>query len=207
MATPLQTLINEAALYIKAELTTTGTPAVYDTDSAVIVNRLISGINDAKRIIASIKYPLYVTEDITLDENSSFTTADTTNVFYDLVSVTYDGEEINTALRDSVIVCDAPASATVSVKYQYIPADMLKLKNLVNADTDDAYCFPDVVDYRILCYRAAQTYYEINGGSSALRKAEVWGRKFNDALRVRIVKEDTEEVIDYYGFGGMDGLI
>jgi hypothetical protein len=196
MATPLQTLINEAALYIKAELTTTGTPAVYDTDSAVIVNRLISGINDAKRIIASIKYPLYVTEDITLDENSSFTTADTTNVFYDLVSVTYDGEEINTALRDSVIVCDAPASATVSVKYQYIPAD-----------TDDAYCFPDVVDYRILCYRAAQTYYEINGGSSALRKAEVWGRKFNDALRVRIVKEDTEEVIDYYGFGGMDGLI
>lgn len=199
MATTLQTLVDEAALYVKAELATTGTPAVYDADSAVIVNRLISGINDAKNIIARRKYRLYHTEDIELDTDGCFAPADLTYMLYRISKITYNDYEIDYLFEDGTINCDAPASATVSVKYAYIPDDMLKLKKLVSADTDAAYVFPDIVDYRILCYRAAQLYYEIQGSTSNRQKANLWEEKFEKALsQIRVNIESNGQVRDVY---------
>jgi hypothetical protein len=199
--TTLQNLIDEAARYVKADLVTTGSPAVYDTDSAEIVQRLISGINDAKNTIARRHYPLYATENITLDADACFLPADTTNLFYKLISVEYEDAAVNTWFKNGVIFTDAPASEEVSVQYQYIPSDMLKLANLVDTDEDDEYPFPDSVDYRILCYRAAQFYYEINGGTSARQKAQVWERKYFEALNKLRTTEDNDAVNDYYEFG------
>jgi hypothetical protein len=190
---------NITAMYVKADLTTTGTPAVYDTDSAVIVNKLISGINDAKNIIARRKYRLYYTEDIALDTDACFEPADLTYMLYKISSISYNGAEIDYLYEDGTISCDAPASETVSVKYAYIPDDMLKLKNLVSADTDAAYVFPDIVDYRILCYRAAQLYYEIQGSASNRQKAKTWESKFSESLNSIPTKvESTQQVKDVY---------
>lgn len=200
MATTLQDLITEAALYVKAELVTTGSPAAYDTDSAAIVQRLISGINDAKNIIATSKFPMYDTDSIALDADSSFTPDDTTETFYKLVSVKYNDEEIGFTYNDGVITCDTDPSVTVSVTYQYIPADMTDLKNLGDS-SDSTYVFPDQVDYRILCYKAAQVYYEINGGSSALNKASTWERKWKDALKRTFCTEDIRKIRDTYDWG------
>lgn len=290
MAT-LQTLITEAARYVKADLVTSGTPAVYDTDSAEIVQRLISGINEAKNEIAKKHYPLYKTEGIVLGADASFKTTSLSENFYRLINVMHGGYEVDTKYLGGSYYCDVDitethadddlivtetamqaAAYTVAAQpekecllsftvttvstadtlgtitvvgklddvvvtesitpisgitvystntydeitsltgvswviggdtadnikvgvaytyctYSYIPDDMTHLKNLVSSDTDDSYPFPDVVDYRILCYKAAQMYYEINGGTSARQKAQVWEKKYKDALKNKLTTD------------------
>lgn len=182
MATTLQTLIDQTAEYIKVDLA--------DDDDSVIENQIISALNEAKNTVARKHYPLYYTENITLDAYSSFAVTDTTNTFYCVESVIYNGEEVDTEQHASTVYCDAPASEDVSVKYQYIPTDMTA--------TTDSYPFPDVVDYRILCYRAAQTYYEIKGTSSSMEKAKTWKAKWKEALNGVLATDDTGEIKDVY---------
>ena len=135
-------MITEAADYIKAD--------VDDDDFSIVEARLISALNEAKNTIARKYYPLYHTENITLDTYSSFAISATTKTFFRLISVTCGGAEVDTEQHASTVYCNTPASVSVSVKYQYIPDDM--------DDSTDAYPFRAVVDYRILCYRAAQTF-------------------------------------------------
>ena len=182
MATTLQTLITQTADYIKAD--------VDDDDFSTVETRIISAINEAKNMIARKYYPLYFTENITLDAYSSFAVSTTTKTFFRLVSVTYSGAEVDTEQHASTVYCNAPASVSVAVKYQYLPEDMDALT--------DAYPFPAVVDFRILCYRAAQTYYEIKGTSSSLQKASMWESKWREALKGRLETNDNDTIKDVY---------
>jgi nitrogenase molybdenum-iron protein alpha/beta subunit len=182
MATTLQTLVDEAASYIKAELVTSGTPAVYDEDSNAIVDKLISALNEAKNIIAKQRFPVVFAEDVTLDADSCFDPADLANTFYKLNKVTSGDSAITAELNVGVYECSATAGSTVTVEYQYIPSDMLTLKNL--GDSADAeYPFPDRISYRVLCYFAAGRYYEIRGGQSDQRKSQIWMARWNEAIR------------------------
>lgn len=182
MATTLQTLIDQTAEYVKVDLA--------DDDDSVIENQIISALNEAKNTMARKHYPLYYTETITLDTYSSFAVTDTANTFYCVESVTYNGEEVGTEQYASTVYCEAPAHSAVSVKYRGIPADM--------EDVTDAYPFPDIVDYRILCYRAAQTYYEIKGTSSSLQKANIWEARYKEAVRGKLTTDDNREIKDVY---------
>lgn len=185
MSTTLQTLIDQTADYIKVDLGD-------DEDSASIESRIMSALNEAKNMIARKFYPLYFTENITLDTYSAFAVTATTKTFLKLVGVTYSGAEVSTEQHASTVYCEAPASVSVAVKYQYIPEDMTTVT--------DAYPFPAVVDYRILCYRAAQTYYEIKGTSSSVEKASLWKSKWKEALRTTLVTDDNSEIKDVYKF-------
>jgi len=185
MPTTLRTLIDQSADYIKVDLAD-------DEDSATIETRLISALNEAKNVIAMRFYPLYFTENVTLDVYSSFAVSATTKTFYRLVEVKNGNAIVSTEQHASTVYCDVPASTVVSVKYQYIPVDM--------AIETDAYPFPAIVDYRILCYRAAQAYYEIKGTSSSLQKASLWESKWRDALKNVLSTDDTGTVKDVYNF-------
>ena len=182
MAVTLQTLITQTVDYVKVDID--------DDEYSTIETRIISALNEAKNIIARKYYPLYFTENITLDTYSSFAVSATTKTFFRLVSVTYGGAEIDTEQHASTVYCNAPASVSVAVKYQYIPEDMDALT--------DVYPFPDVVDFRILCYRAAQTYYEIKGTSSSVEKASLWKSKWKEALRSTLVTNDNDTIKDVY---------
>lgn len=182
MAITLQTLVDEAASYIKADLVTSGTPAVYDEDSNAIVDRLTSALNEAKNIIAKQRFPMTYSEDVALDADSCFDPADLTNLFYRLNKITAGDAEIDAVLTAGVYECSASAGSTVTVEYQYIPADMLTLVKLGD-DEDAAYSFPERISYRALCYFAAGRYYEIRGGKSDQRKSQIWMVRWNEALR------------------------
>lgn len=182
MATTLQTLIDQSADYIKAD--------VDDDDFSIIETRLISALNEAKNAIARKNYPLYFTENIMLDAYSSFAISAFTKTYFRIVEAKYSGALIDTEQHASTVYCEAPASVSVSVKYQYIPDDM--------ALTTDAYPFPAIVDYRILCYRAAQTYYEIKGTSSSLQKASLWESKYKQALKSVLPTDDNDVIKDVY---------
>ena len=182
MATTLQTLITQTVDYVKVDID--------DDEYSTIESRIISALNEAKNIIARKYYPLYFTENVMLDTYSSFAISATTKTFFKLVSVTYGGAEVNTEQHASTVYCEAPASVSVAVKYQYIPDDM--------EATTDAYPFPAIIDYRILCYRAAQTYYEIKGTSSSVEKAALWKSKWKEALRSTLVTNDNDTIKDVY---------
>ncbi len=182
MATTLQTLITQTVDYVKVDID--------DDEYSTIESRIISALNEAKNIIARKYYPLYFTENIALDAYSSFLITTTSKTFFKLVEVKYGGAVVDTEQHASTVYCNTPASVSVSVKYQYIPVDMTA--------TTDVYSFPDIVDYRILCYRAAQTYYEIKGTSSSVEKASLWKSKWKEALRSTLVTDDNGTVKDVY---------
>jgi len=183
MPTTLKTLIDQTADYVKVDFAD-------EDDSTIIESRIVSALNEAKNVIARKHYPLYFTENIALDAYSSFAVNATTKTFFRLIGVTYNGAPINTEQHASTVYCEAPASVSVAVKYQYIPIDMEL--------PADAYPFPDIVDYRILCYRAAQTYYEIKGTSSSVQKASLWEAKYREALKGVLPTDDNGTVKDVY---------
>ena len=78
MAITLQTLITEAADYVKGD--------VVDDDFSVVEARLNSALNEAKNIIAQ-RIRLVTSENITLDTNSCFDVESLTKSFWGLVSV------------------------------------------------------------------------------------------------------------------------
>lgn len=183
MATTLQTMIDQTADYIKIDLAD-------DEDSAIIETRIISALNEAKNVIARKYYPLYHTENITLDAYSSFALSATSETFFRLVEVKQGTNIVETNQYASTVYCNASPSSVVAVKYQYIPEDMTAVT--------DAYPFPAIVDYRILCYRAAQTYYEIKGTTSSVEKAALWKSKWKEALRGVIVTDGNGTIKDVY---------
>lgn len=194
MAITLQNMVDETADYVKAELTTTGTPAVYDEDSQVIVDRIISGLNEAKDIVAKRKYHMTYVEDVTLDADSMFSPSDLTYSFYRVVAVRYNDSEVSVLYTQGKIECDAPAASTVSVEYWYIPAALTELT--------DEYPFPDAVSWRALCYYATARFYQIRGGSSTAKREQkwtVWLQMWNDALNdMDDRKTSTRQVRNVY---------
>ena len=165
MAITLQTLITEAADYIKAD--------VDDDDFSVVETRLISALNEAKNIIAQ-RTRLTTSENVTLDDNSCFDVADLTKTFWGLVGVTVDGGKISTQEQNGLIWCGASPLETVTVEYEEIPADMTA--------TTDAYPLPDSVSWRLLCYYAAARYYEIKGTTTSLNKYRLWQNEWELGL-------------------------
>ena len=135
MSTTLQTMITEAADYIKADTD--------DDDFSIVETRLTSAINEAKNIIAQ-RTRLTTSEDVTLDENSCFDTSDLTETFWGLRSV---NGGIKTQTQSGLIWCAASPGDTVEVEYDYIPADL--------AGDADVFPFPDGVSWRIPCYYAS----------------------------------------------------
>ena len=162
MATTLQTMITEAADYIKAD--------VDDDDFSIVEARLISALNEAKNIIAQ-RIRLVTSESVTLDSNSCFDVADLSKPFWGLVSVK---DNCSTQEQNGLIWCAASPLETVTVEYEYIPADMTA--------TTDSFPFPASVSYRILCYYAAARYYEIKGTTTSLNKYRYWLNAWNDGL-------------------------
>ena len=162
MAITLQTLITEAADYVKADLT--------DDDDGTIEARLISAINEAKNVIAQ-RIRLTTSENITLDDNSCFDVADLAKSFWGLVGV---NDNISTQEQNGLIWCNASPLETVAVEYEYIPADMTTVT--------DAYPFPDSVSWRLLCYFAAAQYYMIKGTSTSLNKYSYWNSEWKSGL-------------------------
>ena len=171
MSVTLQTLVDEAADYVKVDLEMEG--EVYDEDSQAIVDRLSSAINEAKNIVAK-KIRLTTSEDIALDEDSCFDVDDLTYTFWKLVTVKYSDTYVYTQEQNGVIWCDAPELGTVTVEYEYIPADMSALTS--------AYPFADSVSWRLLCYYAAAQYFLIKGTSSSFDKYRLWNNKWEDGL-------------------------
>lgn len=183
MSATLKTLIDQTADYVKVDLDD-------EEDADIIQARIVSALNEAKNIIAAKLYPLYQTENITLDDYSAFAVTATTKDFYRLVEVKYDDKKVETEQYASTVYCTAPKKAEVSVKYQYIPDDMI--------DETDAFPFPDVVDYHIPCFRAAETYCEIKGTTSSLNKATVWNGRWKEALKRTANSDDTKEIKNIY---------
>ena len=166
MATTLQTLITEAADYIKAD--------VDDDDFSIVETRLISALNEAKNIIAQ-RTRLTTSENVTLDDNSCFDVADLTKTFWGLVTVKSASDcPIGTSEQNGLIWCGASPLETVTVEYEYIPADMVA--------TTDAYPLPAYVSYRLLCYFAAARYYEIKGTATSLNKYRYWQNEFESGI-------------------------
>ena len=166
MAITLQTLITEAADYIKAD--------TEDDDFSTIETQLISAINEAKNVIAQ-RIRLTTSENVTLDANSCFDVADLTQTLWGLVSVkSLSGAIISTSEQSGLIWCNASPLETVAVEYEYIPADMVL--------TTAAYPFPDAVSWRLLCYYAAARYYKIKGTTTSLNKYSFWNGEWNKGL-------------------------
>ena len=161
MATTLQTLITEAADYIKAD--------VDDDDFSVVETRLISALNEAKNIIAQ-RTRLTTSENVTLDDNSCFDVADLTKTFWGLVTVKKDDCLVDTSEQNGLIWCNASPLETVTIEYEFIPTDM--------DDVTDTYPFPESVSWRLLCYYAAARYYEIKGTTTSLNKRGIWQSEF-----------------------------
>ena len=166
MAITLQTLITEAADYIKAD--------VDDDDFSVVEARLTSALNEAKNIIAQ-RIRLTTSESVTLDENACFDVDDLTKEFWGLVTVTANSSHVGTSEQNGLIWCSASPLETVTVEYEYIPADMSATVN---------YPFPTRVSYRILCYYAAARYYEIKGTATSLAKYRFWQNEFENGLNL-----------------------
>ena len=162
MATTLQTLITEAADYIKADTD--------DDDFSVVEARLTSAINEAKNIIAQ-RIRLVTSENVTLDANSCFDVADLTKAFWGLVSV---NENVSTNEQNGLIWCNASPLESVTVEYEYIPDDMTV--------STSVYPLPDAVSWRLLCYYAAARYYMIKGTSTSLNKFGYWMNQWSDGL-------------------------
>jgi len=171
MSVTLQTLVDESADYVKVELELDG--EVYDEDSQAIVDRLSSAINEAKNLVAK-KIRLTTSEDIALDEDSCFDVDELTNTFWKLVTVKYSDAYVYFQEQDGVIWCDAPELGTVTVEYEYIPADMSALTS--------EYPFSDSVSWRLLCYYAAAQYFLVKGTSSSFDKYRLWNSKWEDGL-------------------------
>lgn len=167
MAITLQTLITEAADYIKAD--------VDDDDFSIVETRLISALNEAKNIVAQ-RIRLVTSENITLDTNSCFDVADLAKPFWGLVTVKSNGGNIGTQEQSGLIWCSASPLETVTIEYEYIPADMVA--------TTDAYPFPSSVSWRLLCYYAAARYYEIKGTSTSLNKQGLWKSEFERGVNL-----------------------
>lgn len=165
MAITLQTLITEAADYIKADTD--------DDDFSVVETRLISAINEAKNIIAQ-RMRLTTSESVTLDANSCFDVDALTKPFWGLVTVKVDDSYVGTTEQNGLIWCNAAPLEAVTVEYEYIPEDM--------ALTSDAYPFPDRVSWRLLCYYAAARYYEIKGTTTSLNKYRYWQNEFESGI-------------------------
>ena len=155
-------MITEAADYIKA--------GVDDDDFSIVEARLISALNEAKNIIAQ-RIRLVTSESVTLDSNSCFDVADLSKPFWGLVSV---NDNVSTQEQNGLIWCNASPLETVTVEYEYIPADMTA--------TTDSFPFPASVSYRLLCYYAAARYYEIKGTTTSLNKYRYWLNEWNDGL-------------------------
>ena len=165
MAITLQTLITEAADYIKAD--------VDDDDFSVVEARLISALNEAKNIIAQ-RTRLTTSENVTLDDNACFDVNDLTKEFWGLVTVKSNGGNVGTQEQNGLIWCSASPLETVTVEYEYIPADMVA--------TTDTYPLPASVSYRLLCYFAAARYYEIKGTATSLNKYRYWQKEFENGV-------------------------
>lgn len=166
MAVTLQTLINESADYIKVDLT--------DADDATVIeNRITSALNEAKNLVAH-RMRLTTSESVTLDANACFNTASLTKTFWGLVTVQCNDGYIYVEERNGLVWCNTAPSSTVTVEYQYIPADM-------TAKTD-VYPLPASVSWRLLCYYAAARYYEIKGTTSAFNKYRYWMNEWEDGL-------------------------
>lgn len=162
MAVTLQTLITEAADYIKAD--------VDDDDFSIVETRLTSAINEAKNIIAQ-RIRLTTSENITLDANSCFDVETLTKPFWGLVGVrSLNGGIVSTSQQKGLLWCNASPLETVTIEYEYIPADMALIT--------DTYPFPEAVSWRLLCYYAAARYYEIKGTTTSLNKYSLWKSEF-----------------------------
>ena len=162
----LQTLITESADYIKADTD--------DDDFSTVEARLTSALNEAKNIIAQ-RIRLTASENITLDANSCFDIADLTKTFWGLITTkNIDGCFVWTQEQNGLIWCNASPLETLTVEYEYIPADM--------DDSTDVYPFPDSVSWRLLCYFAAAQYYIIKGTSTSLNKSGYWMSKWTSGL-------------------------
>lgn len=183
VATTLRVLIDQTADYVKADLDD-------DDDREIIEGRIISGLNEAKNEIAKKHYPLYFTEDIELDERGSFEVDSTTETFWKLIGAKRGDCVVDAEQRGAKVYCYLPQGTVVTITYQYIPKDM--------AHEDDEYPLPDAVDYRLLCYRAAQVFYEIKGTASSLNKSIVWKTKWSDAVRSRFAVNDAVPIRDVY---------
>lgn len=158
----LQTLITEAADYIKAD--------VDDDDFSVVEARLTSAINEAKNIIAQ-RVRLTTSENVILDANACFNVTALTKTFWGLVSV---NKNVITQEQNGLIWCDASPLATVTVEYEYIPADM--------ENVTDVYPLPASISWRLLCCYAAVQYYIIKGTATSLNKSGYWLNKWTAGL-------------------------
>ena len=165
MATTLQTMITEAADYIKADTD--------DDDFSAVETRLTSAINEAKNTIAQ-RTRLTTSENVTLDANSCFNVSTLTKPFWGLVSVKCSDGNVYTSEQNGLMWCNASPLETVAVEYEYIPADMTA--------ATDAYPFPVSVSWRLLCYYAAARYYEIKGTSTSLNKMRYWQNEFETGV-------------------------
>ena len=183
MAITLQNMVDETADYVKAELTTTGSPPAYDADSQAIVDRIISGLNEAKDIIAKRKYHMHTFIGTSLEADGWLYSDDFSINVYRVISVKKElekdvfGDEIPFRMEGNNIQCDAPEGEAVGVECWYIPNDM--------DDLTDTFPFPDAVSWRALCYYAAARFYQIRGGSSTTKREQkwtVWLQMWNDAL-------------------------
>ena len=161
----LQTLITEAADYIKAD--------TEDDDFSVVEARLTSALNEAKNIIAQ-RIRLVTSENVTLDANSCFDVSTLTKAFWGLVTVKANDSLVGTSEQNGLIWCNASPLEVVTVEYEYIPADM--------SGTTAVYPFSESVSWRLLCYYAAARYYEIKGTTTSLGKYRFWMNEWNDGL-------------------------
>ena len=165
MAITLQTMITEAADYIKADTD--------DDDFAAVETRLTSAINEAKNTIAK-RTRLTTSENVTLDTNSCFDVSTLTKPFWGLVSVKCSDGNVYTSEQNGLIWCNSSPLETVAVEYEYIPADMTA--------ATDAYPFPVSVSWRLLCYYAAARYYMVKGTATSLNKYRFWQNEFENGV-------------------------
>jgi hypothetical protein len=168
----LDDLIIETAEHIGEELVKV--LGVYDTDSLIIVNKIIRELNNAKDKLAKT-YEMLTKETVSLDSDSNFLTTDLFKTLYYIKNITLNDNNIEfEETYDDNINCDTSPSIDVEVEYYYIPDDMVNLT--------DIQPFPLKIQPNCMSFYAAYKYFISQGGDSARKKSLDWLSLWNKAL-------------------------
>ena len=185
----LDELIIETANNVGEEISKT--EGVYAGDSLIIVNKIITGLNDAKNRMAE-RIGYYETETVTL-VSAEFDKADLTNTIKNIVTIESDDYPvIYVENGDGTVKIMGGDDEDVDVTYSYLLPDMV-IGTLTGVCPVD-----NALD---LTYYAAYKYFLQDGGESATRKAANWLALWKESLnKIRKSAAQPQQIVDVYGW-------
>lgn len=180
----LQQMIDKVAMYARREIGS----APYTGDNLDVVNKIIDGINYAYEKICKEKYRLYYSEQITLDSNLRYDTANLTKTLWEIDSIKISNYMYQFEFVDDtvIVVPDGAEGVTFDIKYSYIPSSFT-----ISSLTGKPAFRDGQIDNTIMCYYATYHYLNIEIDSSSV----TWLNLFNEGFsKIRESKGSSKKV-------------